>query len=150
LKKEIIVRSGINGFVMLDSILDVNISRIVATRSFSNTPVYLGLESLAQLGAYHVRHLTGFTRHVFLIKINHCCLPPKKLLEGEYVLSGDLISQSDASFCYRLEAEKEGKPLMEGEFIFSSIDYDHKFKKDTLHHHYAGVFSCLQKDLKTG
>jgi hypothetical protein len=135
---------------MLDRVLEVGVSNITGSRIFSNAPIYLGLESLAQLGAYHVRYLTGFTRHVFLIKIANCCLPPEKVLEGEYVLSGDLISQSDASFCYRLEAEKEGKILMEGEFIFSSIDYDHNFKKETLYRHYAGVFSCLQKDLKTG
>ena len=150
MKKKFIVRSGLNSFVMLDRILDVNISRIVATRFFSNTPVYSGLESLAQLGAYHVRHLTGFTRHVFLIKIAHCCLPPEKVLEGECVLSGDLISQSDSSFFFRMKAQQSEETFMEGEFLFTAVDYDHNFKKDTLRRHYAEVFSCLQSDLRTG
>ncbi|MEN6318808.1 MAG: hypothetical protein ABFD82_08670 [Syntrophaceae bacterium] len=135
---------------MLDRILDINTSHIMATRFFSNTPVYSGLESLAQLGAYHVRHLTGFTRHVFLIKIAHCCLPPEKVLEGEYVLSGGLISQSNSSFFFRLKAEKSEETIMEGEFLFAAVDYDHNFKKDTLRRHYAEVFSCLQSDLRTG
>jgi hypothetical protein len=150
LKREIVVHSGLDGFVMLDRVLEVGVSNITGTRIFSHAPIYTGLEALAQLGAYHVRYLTGFSRHVFLIKIAHCCLPPEKVLEGEYVLSGNLISQSDTSFCYRLNADKKGKTLMEGEFIFSSIDYDHNFKKDTLHHHYAEVFSCLQRDIKIG
>ena len=135
---------------MLDRVLDVSISHIEGTRYFSNAPIYSGLESLAQLGAYHVRHLTGFSRHVFLIKIAHCCLPPEKILEGEYVLSGDIISQSNSSFFCRLKAEKAGRTLMEGEFLFAAVDYDHNFKKDTLRRHYAEVFSCLQRDLKTG
>jgi hypothetical protein len=150
LKKEFIIQTGLDGFVMLDRLLEVDVSNITGIRIFSHAPIYTGLEALAQLGAYHIRHLTGFSRHVFLIKIAHCCLPPEKVLEGEYVLSGDLISQSDTSFCYQLKADKKGKTLMEGEFIFSSIDYDHNFKKDTLQSHYAEVFSCLQRDIKAG
>ena len=53
--KEIVIHTGLAGFVMLDSIREVSTSRIVGTRSLSGVPVYLGLESLAQLGAYHIR-----------------------------------------------------------------------------------------------
>jgi hypothetical protein len=150
LEKEFIVHTGLDGFVMLDKVIDVGTSNIAGIRFFPKAPVYLGLESLAQLGAYHIRHLTDFSRHVFLIKIAHCCLPPEKIMEGEYVLSGNLFSQSNSSFFYRLKAEKAATTLMEGEFLFASVDYDHNFKKDTLRRHYAEVFSCLQKDLKIG
>ena len=147
---EIVINTDLNGFIMLDRVLEVSTSHIVGTRSFSDAPVYSGLESLAQLGAYHVRYLTGFSRHVFLIKIAHCSLPSKCIPEGEYLLSGTLLSQSDSSFSCRLKAEKEGKPLMEGEFLFAAVDYDHNFKKGKLRRHYVKVFSCLQKDSKIG
>jgi len=147
---EIVINTGLKGFVILDRVLEVSASHIVGTRSFSDAPVYLGLESLAQLGAYHVRYLTGFSRHVFLIKITHCSLPPEMNMEGEYLFSGNILSQSDSSFYSRLKAKKEGEPVMEGEFLFAAVDYDHNFKKDVLRRHYVKVFSCLQKDLKTG
>jgi hypothetical protein len=150
LKKEFVVHTGLDGFVMLDRVTDVSISYIAGIRFFSNAPIYSGLESLAQLGAYHIRHLTDFSRHVFLIKIEHCCLPQEKIMEGEYLLSGNLLSQSNSSFFYRLKAEKAATTFMEGEFLFASVDYDHNFKKDTLRRHYAEVFSCLQRDLRTG
>jgi hypothetical protein len=147
---EIVINTGLNGFIMLDRVLEVSMSHIVGTRFFSQTPIYSGLESLAQLGAYHIRHLTGFSRHVFLIKITQCSLPPGGVIEGELLLSGTLINQSNSSFLIRLKAQKEGNTLMEGEFLFAAVDYDHNFNVDTLRRHYIKVFSCFQKDLKIG
>lgn len=146
---EVVIHTGLAGFVMLDSILKVSTSHIVGARSMSDTPVYLGLESLAQLGAYHIRSITDFSRHVFLIKIVHCSLPPEKVMDGEYILSGDLLSQSASSFHCRLKTEKDRITVMEGEFLYAAVDYDHNFQGDRFRHHYAKVFSCLQRDIKT-
>jgi len=147
---EIVINTGLHGFIMLDRVQEVNDSHIVGTCTFSNAPVYAGLESLAQLGAYHIRHLTGFARHVFLIKIVHCSLPPERGMDGEYLLSGNLLNQSESSFHCRLKAERENKTVMEGEFLYAAVDYDHNFRSERLRDHYAKVFSCLQKDIKTG
>jgi uncharacterized membrane protein YoaT (DUF817 family) len=147
---EIVINTGLNGFVMLDRVLEVNTSHIVGARSFSDDPVFWGLESLAQLGAYHIRHLTGFSRHVFLIKIDQFSLPPGEVMRGEHLLYGNLLYQSDSSFLCHLKAETENKTVMEGKFLFAAVDYDHNFQSDNLRHHYASVFSCLQKDIKTG
>ncbi len=146
---EIVINTGLNGFIMLDRILEVSESHIVCTRSFSGAPVYAQLEALAQLGAYHIRHLTGFSRHVFLIKIARCSLPRGKDMEGEYLLSGNLLSRSDSSFHCLLKAEKGDSAVMEGEFLYAAVAYDHNFRSGSLRRHYAKVFSCLQKDLKT-
>ena len=146
---EIVINTGLKGFVMLDRILEVSTSHIVGARSFSDDPVFWGLESLAQLGAYHIRYLTGFSRHVFLIKIDHFSLPLEEVMRGEHLLCGNLLHQSDSSFLCCLEAEIENKTVMEGEFLFAAIDYDHNFQSDNLRYHYAKVFSCLQKDIKT-
>jgi hypothetical protein len=145
---EIVINTGLHGFVMLDSVVEVSTSHIAGARSFSDVPFYIGLESLAQLGAYHIRYLTGFTRHVFLIKIIHCSFPAGKGVDGEYFLSGNLLSQSDSSFHCRLKMEKENKTFMEGEFLFAAVDYDHNFQSERLRHHYTKVFSCLHRDIK--
>jgi len=147
---EIVINTGLNGFIMLDGIAAVTDSHITGTRYFSDAPVYLGLESLAQLGAFHVRRLIDFSRHVFLLKIVNCSLPAGHGLNGEYALSGKIINRSDAAFLSRLRAEREGEKAIEGDFLYASIDYDTNFRKETLRHHYRKLFSCLQNDLKTG
>ena len=145
----IVINSGLKGFVMLDWVHEVNATHIMGTRSFSNAPIYVGLESLAQLGAYHIRHLTDFSKHIFLIKIAHCRLPTGKIIDGEFLLSGNIIAQSESSYHCRLKAEKEKLAVIEGEFLFAAVPYTHNFKSDRLRHHYAKVFSCLLKDTKT-
>ena len=147
---EILINTGLEGFIVLDSILEVSASHIVGTRSFSNELVFLGLESLAQLGAYHIRYITDFSRHAFLIKISHCSLPPGRGIDGEHLLSGNLRHQTKSSFLCHLKAEKENKMIMEGEFLYATVDYDHNFQSENLRQHYTKAFSCLQKDIKTG
>ena len=146
----IVINTGLAGFIMLDRVLEVSASRIVGTRSFTGVPAYLPLESLAQLSAFHIRHITGFSRHVFLIKIVSCSIPLRIAMEGEYVLSGNLLGRSDSSFRSFMKAEKDKETAAEAELLYAAVDYDHNFKKGILHDHYKKVFSCLQRDLKTG
>jgi hypothetical protein len=145
----IVINSGLAGFVMLDRVMEVSVVRIVGARTFTAVPAYVPLESLAQLGAYHIRYVTGFARHVFLIKIVSCSLP-MRAMEGEYILSGNLVGQSNSSFRCFLKAEKDKETVVEAELLYAAVDYDHNFQKDILHDHYTKVFSCLQRDLKTG
>ncbi|MGZ6292974.1 MAG: hypothetical protein ACXWMK_12385, partial [Syntrophales bacterium] len=56
----IVINTGLAGFIMLDRVMDVSASRIVGAKSFTGLPAYLRLESLAQLGAFHIRYVTGF------------------------------------------------------------------------------------------
>jgi hypothetical protein len=147
---EMEINSGLNGFIMLDGITSVTESHIAGTRYFSDAPVCLGLESLAQLGALHIRRLIDFSRHVFLLKIVNCSLPAGHGLNGEYTLTGKIINRSDAAYLIRLRSEREGEKVIEGDFLFAAIDYDTNFKKETLRHHYRKLCSCLQNDLKTG
>jgi len=146
----IVINTGLAGFILLDRVLEVSASCIVGTRSFTGVPAYLPLESLAQLGAFHIRHITGFSRHVFLIKIVSCSIPLMIAMEGEYVLSGNLLGRSDSSFRSFMKAEKDKETAAEAELLYAAVDYDHNFKKGILHDHYKKVFSCLQRDLKTG
>ena len=146
----IVINTGLAGFIMLDRVMEVSSSRIVGTRSFTGATAYLPLESLAQLGAFHIRHITGFSRHVFLIKIVCCSIPLRTAMEGEYLLSGNLLSRTDSSFRSVMKAERGKETAAEAELLYAAVDYDHNFKKGILHDHYKKVFSCLQSDLKTG
>jgi hypothetical protein len=146
----IVINTGLKGFIMLDRVLEVTASRIVGTKCFTGVPAYLPLESLAQLGAFHVRHITGFSRHVFLIKIVSCSIPLRIAMEGEYILSGNLLGRSDSSFRSFVKAERDKETAAEAELLYAAVDYDHNFKKGILHDRYIKVFSCLQRDLKTG
>jgi hypothetical protein len=152
INKDIMINTGLDRFILLDSITEVSATAIVGVRSFDDSPVYLGMEALAQLGAFHIRCLTGFDRHIFLLKVAACRLSSGKSLTGRLVLSGKLVSQSAAAFTCRLKAERESeeKPLLEGEFLFASVGYDQNFKSATLHNHYEKVFTCLRNDIKPG
>jgi len=150
MRAEIDINTGLNGFVMLDSVVEVSASHIVGVQTFSDDYVFLCLESLAQLGAYHIRYLIDFSRHIFLIKIDHMSLPPGNVMEGKYLLRGNLLYKSESSFLCRLKAEIDNKTIMEGNLLFAAVDYDHNFRSDDLRHHYTRVFSCLRKDIKTG
>ncbi len=146
----IVINTGLSGFIMLDRVLEVSAAGIIGTRSFTGVPAFLPLESLAQLGALHIRYVTGFSRHVFLIKIVSCSIPLRTAMEGEYVLSGNLLSRTDSSFRSFVKAERDKEAAAEAELLYAAVDYDHNFKKGILQDHYIKVFSCLQRDLKTG
>jgi len=142
----IVINTGLSGFIMLDRVLEVSASRIVGTKFFSDPPAYLPLESLAQIGAFHIRYITGYSRHVFLIKIVSCSIPLRIATEGEYVLSGKLLGRTGSSFRSFVKAERDKETAAEAELLYAAVDYDHNFKEDVLRDHYMKVFSCLQKD----
>ncbi|HUH67073.1 MAG TPA: hypothetical protein VLZ07_11615 [Syntrophales bacterium] len=150
MKTSIDINSGLSSFLMLDRILDMSDSRIVGMRFFGDGRPYVMLESLAQLGAIHVRRLTDFSKHVFLMKIIGCFIPIKTKMDGECLLSGDVAGRSSSSFRYFLKAEKDGVTMAKAELLYAAIEYDRNFKKGILHDHYVRVFSCLQRNSETG
>jgi len=143
------INSGLDDFVLLDRITEAGDEIITGKRRYYNDPAYLGIESLAQLGAYHVRFINDFEIHAFLLKINQCIIPANHILNGSYLLKGTLVSQSKSAFCYALQAGKGNKVQIEGEFLYATIDYDRMFNKKILQAHYRRIFSCLQRESKT-
>jgi hypothetical protein len=144
-ENRITIHSNLSGFTLIDIIIDVGPSHIAAIKHFDNASFYLGLESLAQLGAYHVRYLTDFSRHAFLLKISRCTIPQPPRLSGEFNLHGALVSKSQSAFSYTIQAH--GKSVqIEGTFLFATADYDRNLQKDVLQNHYRKVFACLRRD----
>lgn len=144
----LIINTKLPGFVLIDKITEATAEYINGTKNFSNVPVYLGIESLAQLGAYHIRFITRFERHAFLLKITSCLMPATNIIDGRYLLYGTLLSRSESAFTCRLRAKKENETSIEGEFLYATVDYNHNFKKEKLQNHYREVFLCLQNDIK--
>ncbi len=142
------VNTGLSSFILVDRIIQAEEKEISGIKTFNNEPAYLGLESLAQLGAFHVRYVTGFKRHAFLMKIDRCLMPGKQGMNGTYALSGTLVSRSSSAFSYTLQAKKGNAVSLEGEFLFATVAYDKNFKKEILKEHYKNVFLCLQNDSK--
>ena len=142
------INTGLNGFILVDSIIQAEEQDISWLKTFSTAPAYLGLESLAQLGAFHVRYIMEFKRHAFLLKIGRCLMPAQAELDGTYKLSGTLVNRSSSAFSYTLQAKRGGSVRIEGEFLFATVDYDKMFKKEILQEHYRNIFSCLRNDLK--
>jgi hypothetical protein len=135
--------SGMNDFVLIDRIIAIGPDKIRAVKVMKRAPIFSGIEALAQAGAIHTRYLNDFDRHAFLLKIQHCSLPPGRELDGEFLISGVLTGQSAASFLYRLSLEKSGQPVMEGEFLIGTVAYDIRFPQGILENRYRDLFACL-------
>lgn len=146
--EQIIVNTHLDGFVLIDEISAIDEKNIKGTKHFSGFPASLAIESLAQLGALHVRFITGLEKHCFLLKINDYKTLEIQELNGPYQLEGSLLGKSKQAFSYSLKATKEGKISLEGRFTFAAIEYDERFKKELLKRHYKKILSCLKNDLK--
>jgi hypothetical protein len=147
--ERIVLNSGLDGFLLIDAITTVDPEGIAGTKCFVQAPSYLGIESLAQLGALHVRFISGFERHAFLLNIKRCSPTSRQALSGCYQLYGKLASRSSSAYCYRLEAVHADEAAITGEFLFATVAYDAVFEKDILQKHYRKVFSCLQSGSRT-
>lgn len=147
--EKIIINTGLKGFILIDRITFSDAENISGIKVFENAPVYLGLEVLAQLGAFHVRYVTGFERHAFLLKITRCVMETQAELSGNYNLSGKLVGRSRFAFSHILRARKDDKDIIEGEFVFATVAYGRGFQKEILQDHYRNAFLCLKNDSKT-
>jgi len=138
------INTKLQGFLLLDAITETEEEKIVGARRFFDEAPWMCAESLAQLGAFHVRFLTGFKKHAFLLKINRCLMPYQGELRGRYLLRGTLLSRSSAAFSYELNAGRGNQQEITGIFLYVAVDYDDVFKKELLQEHYLRLFSCLR------
>ena len=148
--KEIAISSGMNSFVLVDSIREAGPEGITAVKALQGAPAFAGIESLAQAAALHVRYLNDFSRHAFLLKIQGCSLPASGVLDGEFLVRGELKARSASTFSYGMSLEKNGHKIMEGDFLIGTVEYDDRFRKDVLEQRYREVFSCLLTGSRPG
>ena len=144
------INSGQDRFILLDRITQVQENAIVAEKTFREAPAWLGIESLAQLGAMHVRYANRFSRHAMLLTIEKCGFNQDTDLNGVYLLQGKQTSRSRYAYGYHLTALQNDQIVIQGQFLFATIAYDDRFDQKQLQSHYERLFTCLQSDIKTG
>ncbi|HYA03303.1 MAG TPA: hypothetical protein VEI04_09325 [Syntrophobacteria bacterium] len=148
--ERITIHSGLERFVLVDGITETDPGTIKGYKHFDRAPIFLGIEALAQLGALHVRVTAAFARHAFLLGIKRCTVSSGELLDGRYTLLGAVIGRTTTAFSYLLEASKEGRVGIDGEFLFATVEYDGVFRKEVLESHYRKVFLCLSNASESG
>jgi hypothetical protein len=146
----LIIRTGRTGFIMPEKIIRLDDERIEILKSVekNESQVHTGIETLAQAGAFHLRHLIGFARHAFLLTIDHYRAAVSRPDPGLYHVHGRLTDKSARAFAYDLWAGTGGPPCFEGRFLFALGDYDRDFNKDTLETHYRNLLACLKNDTR--
>jgi hypothetical protein len=142
--EKLIINTGLHHFLLVEGITRVDENHIQGFASPSGRQVFLRVESMAQLGALHVRYITDFNCHAFLLGISNLQLTEAFQGDQRYNMTGTLNSRSTDSFSYTLTAEIAGSQSISGTFLFATIPYDDLFRKDSLQHHYKKIFSCLQ------
>lgn len=161
------------GFVLLDRALDHTPATLTTSRDFKGAPAWQGVEALAQTGAMHLRHITGFAMHVFLLGVTDCSLPDAPSLPcGPCRIEARLmaITQRAATYAITLHApffaaeDVETAPpctsppraatmrtapmrtaLMRAEMLFGRVPYDTTFREAVLAPRYRDIFAWLTR-----
>lgn len=139
------VNSQMDAFRLIQSITGIWTGRMQAIASFTQVPVFAGLEAMAQLAALHVRHRLNFCKHVFLLTIRHCDVPVGESLHGKFTLMADSIGQSSQSFAYHVSAHDSAGTTLQTDLLIGSQDYDERFREEKLAQHYKDIFNALRK-----
>ncbi len=141
------IRTKRDDFEMIDRISAVDSRHIEGIKTLEGCPVAMVIESLAQLGALHVRFITAFKKHCFLLLIPHLEILDTSALHGSYRLYGSLTAESKRAFSYTLRATRRNRDCLKGRLVFGTLDYDARFRRERLAKHYQRMFACLTKDL---
>ncbi len=142
--EKMIINTGLLHFFLVDGVTRVDEKHIQGFTSPSGRQSFLWVESMAQLGALHVRYITDFNCLAFLLGISNLQMTEAFQEDERYNMTGALNSRSADSFSYTLTAEISGSQSISGTFLFATIPYDDLFRKDSLQHHYKKIFSCLR------
>ncbi len=145
--ERLIIKSNLERFILLDSVDFLNKDKISGTKYFTeNIPLFCMTESMAQLGAMHLRYLLDFQHHVFFAKAKHLKFHTKNIIKGNYHFELKPEGHSDRAFAFYLTSRTpDGILAAEGVFLFSKLSYDSNFQRKRLKNHYERILSCLQK-----
>ncbi len=144
------INTDLKQFIILDNIYSIEKSGIAGSFTLKKEESFLIMESLAQIGAMHVRWLHSFDSHAALLKINSMKFIDKNISTGKYILNGKLTGKSNRAFSYKMQAIHSDNTAVHGDLLFTLIEYDSVFKKDIIKNHYMEIFQCLEKNLKKG
>ena len=135
------VRSGMSNFGLVTHVTMIAEERIRAQTKFHGSPLFAGLEAMAQLSALHVRFNAEFECHAFLLKVGRWVFPQISGLNGRFVLSADLRSHSRSAFLYHAEALGPGSERFSAELLIGTQPYDARFCRERIRAHYRKLLA---------
>ncbi|MFH2066592.1 MAG: hypothetical protein ABIK15_15440 [Pseudomonadota bacterium] len=138
------INTGLDRFLLIDRITEVDEAMIQGSCILPAQEAYLLMESMAQLGAMHVRWCNGFNRHAFLSGIRNFHPAGAFIGTEKFQLTGVLKSRSSTGFSYAVTADSKSGRFVSGDFLYAAIPYDDRFRRSFLQSHYEKVFSCLR------
>jgi len=137
------INTALNDFVLIDTITSMNSDNFSGAQTFNDDPLFMGIESCAQLASMHVRHITDFSKHAFLLKVKYFSAQ-EEVLNGLYVITGKLLSHGSDSYSYKLCAKGGNDERFTAELIIGTTPYSEKLNQEELEAYYKKVFLCLQ------
>jgi len=99
------------------------------------------LEAMAQCAAYHVRHVTDFSRQAFLMKVGRYPFPASPV-RGAVSITATLTGSASDAWAYTVTAELVGERVT-ATLLIGTTPFDDRFEAGRLVPHYQEVFSCL-------
>jgi len=138
------IATDLRGFSLLSRITEASGETVAGYADLENAPPYLGIEALAQAGAYHVRFLCGFERQAVVLLVKSCRLPVEASLSGPCELRGTLRSRSASVFSYDMTANMNGGTVLSGEFVFTAVAYNSELREDRLKEYYRKKWADLR------
>ncbi|VFQ42887.1 hypothetical protein [Desulfoluna butyratoxydans] len=130
-------------FLMLSRISSVADNSMTADSAELGGEPHGLLEAMAQCAAYHVRHVTGFSRQAFLMKVTRYPFPPAPVT-GVVPLTAVLTGSATDARAYQVSAEVGGETVT-ASLLIGTTPYDDRFEAARLSPHYQEIFQCLTR-----
>lgn len=130
-------------FLMLSRISSVEEKSMTADSAELGGEPHGLLEAMAQCAAYHVRHLTDFSRQAFLMKVTRYPFPSAPVT-GVVTLTAVLTGSASDARAYQLSAEVGGESVT-ASLLIGTTPYDDRFEAARLSPHYQEIFQCLTR-----
>jgi hypothetical protein len=143
IKNQAMINTGMDSFVLIDSISSISEQKITGEKIFYNDPFFAGLESLAQLCALHVRYNLNYKKHAFLLKIASSSFDSKNI-SGTYSLSAELKHCS--TDVYQYHAALQDAEFIKADLLIGTVEYSGHFNKNEIQEYYRKITSCLLKE----
>ena len=138
------ISSRMPHFRLITRVAAVSPAHLEAEATLNDAPAYVGLEIMAQAAALHVRQKMDFTRHAFLLSVQHCTMPPVADLKGGHRVKAVMRHQSSDAFSYYVSASGPDGSRFECELLIGTRAYDDRFPKSKLSTHYRQIWARLK------
>lgn len=138
-----LIRSGLDGFRLLERVTFIDAQRITALRDCRQDPAFVLVEAAAQAAALHVRQECRFARHAFLLKNRTCRWPRHPFWTGRLWIDARRTAASQDAYAYAVTGQVDDDVVLTADLLIGCVPYDARFDAQALRTHYQQVFRCL-------